>query len=363
MASTDSNGSAVPGTFTDINKSFKVVVSLPKSYQPSFVLSSPLRATAPAFEPETNSAPLFPPGFTPSTATFDIKTTDISCVAHCVTSLKSGRDSSPGVSTNSDDDSSSTVSTSSAPRNWNVTPATFGAVDKLEEFLGRETTTDLLRRFDPSQPLTPGRSVKSMPIHNAYRRAKVHEAIDSIWKGELSHVSDAKHVMYFESTASRNLRERRENTNTRQDSRGQLRGPGPSAKRGAAAAPRQVDATWSAFVTDNHVKNAAAAARFKLDREKAANATPEERERALAAIKPDVVRETFKLRKAPVQVKAATDDVLKPAGSALPPHLRAKLVARSVDTASSASTATPTIVATGDEKAPAVFNAAKLPGF
>lgn len=192
------------GSFDNMRESFVVKVSIPKGAVSDKPLPSPLRAMAPAFAPVTTSAPEIPPGLTPRKAVktaFSIESlSGLKAFGRYLIGLESGKVFVPEAPEHPVTGGTGVSSTPSAANAVNA-PSPMSAQDKetLDNIISRKTVAQLLHRYDPSHQLIAGRPTSSyFAVPNKAKRAIVHEIIERVWAGRLSHETDSKtNTMWF----------------------------------------------------------------------------------------------------------------------------------------------------------------------
>ncbi|KAI7553443.1 hypothetical protein KC331_g1225 [Hortaea werneckii] len=128
--------------------------------------NSPLRAEAPAFQVNSQSAPEYVPGLTPEKNT--TTASDISAKA------KDSKSNIPG-----DDHAAANIKTSG-------TPATWALVNQLKKLIGPQVTEEILGKWDPSNPdLKITIPVWTQPMHKGSDRAALHNLIEKMYEGRL----------------------------------------------------------------------------------------------------------------------------------------------------------------------------------
>ncbi|KAK4555629.1 hypothetical protein LTR86_007382 [Recurvomyces mirabilis] len=181
MATTMLPYSVMP-TIGDIREHLVIKVNLPKTsnIRPP---TTPLRATAQAFAPDTTTGPELPPSLTFSNAAKYISSLTLGKiftpfqVAELAASVTPGSQS-PTLSTASTTASKSGVSTEDRA--------------ELARLLGDNATRRLLENFDPGQPLTARPAVRTWIMRHKPSRAQAHELIERMWVGRLDHKTDPK---------------------------------------------------------------------------------------------------------------------------------------------------------------------------
>ncbi|KAK5158316.1 hypothetical protein LTS14_003334 [Recurvomyces mirabilis] len=181
MAATMLPCNAMP-TIGDIRQHLVIKVNLPKTsiIRPP---TTPLRATAPAFAPDTTTGPELPPSLTFSNAAKYISSLTLGRiftpfqVAELAASIEPGNQS-PTLSAASTAESESGVS----------------AEDRAElaRLLGDNATRRLLEKFDSGQPLTARPAVRTWIMRHKPSRSQAHELIERVWVGRLDHKTDPK---------------------------------------------------------------------------------------------------------------------------------------------------------------------------
>lgn len=369
MASVDTLTSPVNLTFNDFKKLTIAKVVIPKNVRPIITgLASPLRATAPAFSPVTTTAPELPPGFTPMKVSFgnhDGETNDsfkvvgnyaarmgdvVDFVPNAVSHGDSGDSISPTLS----------IATTAKSLEFSSTPMTWTDEQTLEDIIGRQMTIKIMNAFDPTTELTPGKYLKTGPIHDGRNRYLLHDAIERVWSGRLIHETTRNdNCMYIWVPGSKlpkwllNMYQARHRHDHKKEANGQIN---PATNLAAAApptAPRAVNPTWGNFAHDENERYTKVAAMsgeefVAAERKKAEENGDKKTEDTPRA---PAFKETFKQtgtkaiddasgsKDASPVVNDTTN--LEPKKATLPPHLRARaatpphLRSKSVDSAMS----------------------------
>lgn len=313
MASVDVHASPINLTFNDFKGLTIAKVVLPKNVKPlNTSPSSPLKATAPAFAPETTTGPELPPGFSPMKASFDSENSDLNgsfkVVGKYAARIGDVREFIPNAIAHgsSDDSTSPTMSVASTAKSSDVssTPMSWSDEQLLEDLVGRETTNKMMNEFDPTSDLTPRPLLKTCPILEPRNRYLLHNVIERIWGGRLVHETSRRDNCMFiwvpgsklpfwlnKMHQSRQQRDTRKQAIDRQPDH--LTGPGVIAPERAL---RTVNSAWGNFAQDENTRYTKIAAMSgdeyaAAERKKA----QENGEKRLEDIKPTCTfKETFK---------------------------------------------------------------------
>ncbi|KAK4548072.1 hypothetical protein LTR36_010792 [Oleoguttula mirabilis] len=251
-------------TFDEMKNRFIAKVSLPKAgalMSPTL----PLRATAPAFAPDTTTAPMYPPGLgpdKPSYNPFSIASAGIEGVGRYLAALKGGKEFVPIDHTHGADhaaaDAEATAISLGSPTFSNAT--TVGPESGISEedkqllcrLIGDHKTAMLLEVYPPAtEELVPAKAVSSWPIQKPAQRAKAHEAIDRIWRGRLKHATDKFTLRIMISLAGP------PKAHLRYDKEVGLVAPRSLQQRPAAIPVRtELHGAWNGFATVEHTRHA-----------------------------------------------------------------------------------------------------------
>ncbi|KAI6867807.1 hypothetical protein KC338_g4233 [Hortaea werneckii] len=125
--------------------------------------TSPLRAEAPAFQVNSQSASEYIPGLTPVKNV--TPASDINCKAK---------------------DSKSTNDHAAAKIKTSGTPATSASVNQLKKLVGTQVAEEILSKWDPSNPdLRITMPVWTQPMYKGSDRAALHKVIEKMYEGRL----------------------------------------------------------------------------------------------------------------------------------------------------------------------------------
>lgn len=276
MASVGTQNSSMALTFNDVKERFHAKISLPTFVRPIFnTPASPLRATAPAFAPETTTAPEFPPGLTPKKFAFaNAYNEQASCgvpfyaqAPEFVPKIATGNNvesKSPSLSiattANATTDISSILSTTSL---------TWKDEQTLEDIIGHNDTNKLLNRFDPNAKHLSRGMLKTCAVSSSYDRKLLHEVIERVWSGRLTHETDRQDdCMYIWLPGTRvpkwlhRLHLSRKSKNTANQAVEQSPAD-PVSQKATAPAVREARpeaAVWNSFAKTENIRYAKAAA-------------------------------------------------------------------------------------------------------
>ncbi|KAI7198344.1 hypothetical protein KC316_g16953, partial [Hortaea werneckii] len=128
--------------------------------------TSPLRAEAPAFQVNSQSASEYVPGLTPEK--------NVTTASNISAKAKDSKSNIPG-----DDHAVANIRTSG-------TPATWALVNQLKKLIGPQVTEEILGKWDPSNPdLKITMPVWTHPMHKGSDRAALHKVIEKMYEGRL----------------------------------------------------------------------------------------------------------------------------------------------------------------------------------
>ncbi|KAI6815760.1 hypothetical protein KC332_g2936 [Hortaea werneckii] len=128
--------------------------------------TSPLRAEAPAFQVNSQSASECVPGLTP------VK--NVNSASDTNGKAKDSKKTIPG-----DDHAAAKIKTS-------VTPATSASVNQLKKLVGTQVAEEILGKWDPSNPdLKITMPVWTQPMYKGSDRAALHKVIEKMYEGRL----------------------------------------------------------------------------------------------------------------------------------------------------------------------------------
>ncbi|GAB1735023.1 hypothetical protein NU219Hw_g94t1 [Hortaea werneckii] len=128
--------------------------------------TSPLRAEAPAFQVNSQSASECVPGLTPEK--------NVTTASDINGKAKDIKSNIPG-----DDHAAAKIKTSG-------TPATWALVNQLKKLIGPQVTEEILGKWDPSNPdLKITMPVWTQPMYNSSDRAALHRIIEKMYQGRL----------------------------------------------------------------------------------------------------------------------------------------------------------------------------------
>ncbi|RMY77839.1 hypothetical protein D0863_01084 [Hortaea werneckii] len=128
--------------------------------------TSPLRAEAPAFQVNSQSASEYIPGLTP------VK--NVTPASAINGKAKDSKSTSSG-----DDHAAAKIKTSG-------TPATSTSVNQLKKLVGTQVTEEILSKWDPSNPdLKITMPVWTQPMYKGSDRAALHKVIEKMYEGRL----------------------------------------------------------------------------------------------------------------------------------------------------------------------------------
>ncbi|RMX88888.1 hypothetical protein D0869_01280 [Hortaea werneckii] len=128
--------------------------------------TSPLRAEAPAFQVNSQSASEYVPGLTPEK--------NVTTASDINAKAKDSKSNIPG-----DDHAAAKIKTSGAPATWAL-------VNQLKKLIGAQVTEEILGKWDPSNPdLKITMPVWTQPMYKSSDRAALHTVIDQMYEGRL----------------------------------------------------------------------------------------------------------------------------------------------------------------------------------
>ncbi|KAI7286941.1 hypothetical protein KC345_g933 [Hortaea werneckii] len=128
--------------------------------------TSPLRAEAPAFQVNSQSASEYLPGLTPVKKVTSASDTN--------GKAKDSKTTTPG-----DDRAAAKIKTSG-------TPATSASVNQLKKLVGTQVAEEILGKWDPSNPdLKITMPVWTQPMYKGSDRAALHKVIEKMYEGRL----------------------------------------------------------------------------------------------------------------------------------------------------------------------------------
>lgn len=279
MASTSTLTSPVAMTFEGAGGKlrFEATVNIPKNVKSIVTgIKSPLRAIAPAFAPETTTAPELPPGLTPKKLPFtDSGGPDAGYKAggQNATRIGNATEFVPNAVVHSDNSSISTTSTSPAlsaattvkSSDLSTTPVSWTDERTLEDVVGRDTTNELMNRFDPTLARVPRGLLKTCPITSPRDRYLMHELIERVWSGRLIHETSRKDsCMYIWAPGSKvpkwldqvhMTRQRNDRKKASDEKSAPNKVASPAEGKPAPVKPeRPVNAVWTTFAQDENVR-------------------------------------------------------------------------------------------------------------
>lgn len=130
------------------------------------VPTSPLRAEAPAFQVDSQSASEYVPGLTPEK--------NVTTASDINAKANDSKSNIPG-----DNHAAAKIKTSG-------TPATWALVNQLKKLIGTQVTEEILGKWDPSNPdLKITMPVWTQPMHKGSDRAALHKIIEQMYEGRL----------------------------------------------------------------------------------------------------------------------------------------------------------------------------------
>jgi len=204
--------------FSEAKECQLITISLPPASTIKMP-SSPLRPTAPAFAPETTTAPELPPVFSPTKRSFnpfELAANGFDYLTKYMKVLKVNKTFIPNAAAHGTEDVADDANAPQASPTFSDAPTLgeSGISDEDRDILGntisRKTTDFLLKIFPPTQQdLAPHDPViTSWQLYKKSKRYAAHQAIDRVWGGRLEHVirPDSRMVITLCKTSAPDLR-------------------------------------------------------------------------------------------------------------------------------------------------------------